>query len=124
MTEPNQAGVRSDQDRRRAALIERIGKVVYLCADTPLQGDLGDAAYELLIQASAQIASDRKRLSALTSAGDGTEVASAASMALMYLETGFVECPQCGHEVPTNTLDAVCELRGAGVAPAAFDGGK
>jgi len=34
-------------------------------------------------------------------------------MSLMYLETGFLECDRCGHEVDTKTLDAVYELRRA-----------
>jgi hypothetical protein len=33
-----------------------------LACATPLQGDLGDVAYDLLRQAAAQIASDAKRL--------------------------------------------------------------
>jgi len=36
-----------------------------------------------------------------------------ARMGLMYLETGFVECEQCGNEVKTNILDATYELRAA-----------
>lgn len=51
-----------DQDTRRVALIERLGTIADLCSQTPLSGDLGDVAYDLLRQAAAQISSDRLRL--------------------------------------------------------------
>ena len=37
-------------------------------------------------------------------------VAASASMALMYLQTGFLECEACGAEIPTKHLDAAVEL--------------
>ena len=40
-------------------------------------------------------------------------IRASAALALMYLETGFVECPACGEEVETKTLDAAYELRDA-----------
>ena len=46
------------------------------------------------------------------------DLPAAARLALMYLETGFIECPQCGHEVPTKDLDAVWQIKGALAAPA------
>lgn len=57
--------LREAKDQRRAALIERIGTVADLACSKPLEGELGDVAYDLLRQAAAQIASDRKRISAL-----------------------------------------------------------
>lgn len=36
-----------------------------------------------------------------------------AKIALMYLDTGFMACDVCGHEMPTNTLDATYTLRDA-----------
>ncbi|WP_240338948.1 hypothetical protein [Novosphingobium sp. BW1] len=53
-----------DQDKRREALIERIGAIADLACSKPLEGELGDIAYELLRQAAAQISSDRLRLEA------------------------------------------------------------
>jgi hypothetical protein len=53
---------RAAQDARRAALIERLSTTADLCCATPLAGDLGDVAYDLLRQAAAQIASDRQRI--------------------------------------------------------------
>lgn len=50
------------QHARRGALVERLGTVADLLCENPLPGDIGDAAYGLLRQAAAQIASDRKRL--------------------------------------------------------------
>ncbi len=52
----------ADQDKRRLALIERIGSVTDLASSTPLEGELGDIAYDLLRQAAALISSDRWRL--------------------------------------------------------------
>ena len=40
-------------------------------------------------------------------------VTQAAELAAMYLDTGFIECPQCGHEVKTDTTDAFYTLRDA-----------
>jgi hypothetical protein len=43
----------------------------------------------------------------------------AAKLSLMYLETGFIECPQCGEEVSTKEVDAVWQLKdGLSAAPA------
>lgn len=56
---------RKAQDKRRMALIERIGTIADMTAEKPLQGELGDIAYDLLRQAAAQISSDRKRLASL-----------------------------------------------------------
>jgi len=36
-----------------------------------------------------------------------------AALALMYLQTGFVECDHCGHEVQTKDIDAVWQLQDA-----------
>ena len=57
--------LRAAQDARRSALIERLSTTADLCCATPLAGDLGDVAYDLLRQAAAQIASDRQRIAAL-----------------------------------------------------------
>ncbi len=51
-----------------------------------------------------------------TGAGKGLE--ESARAALMYLETGFVECDRCGNEVETKDLDATYELRDALSTPA------
>ncbi len=40
-------------------------------------------------------------------------VREAAELAAMYLATGFIECPRCGHEVPTEHTDAEYALREA-----------
>lgn len=53
------------QDKRRLALIERLGTVADLACQTPLPGELGDVAYDLLRQAAAQISSDRLRFTRL-----------------------------------------------------------
>lgn len=53
------------QQKRRAALVERLSKVADLACQTPFPGPLGDVAYDLLREAAAQIASDRKRFAAL-----------------------------------------------------------
>lgn len=52
------------QQARRLALIERLGTVADLACQTPLTGELGDVAYDLLRQAAAQIASDRQQFAA------------------------------------------------------------
>lgn len=54
--------LREAQAKRRDALIERIGYIADLACSKPLQGELGDIAYDLLRQAAAQIASDKIRL--------------------------------------------------------------
>ncbi len=61
MTETPHSVERAVQDRR-AALVERIGTIADLACGKPLEGELGDIAYDLLRQAAAQIASDRLRL--------------------------------------------------------------
>ena len=43
------------------------------------------------------------------------EVRKSAELAAMYLETGFIECPRCGHEVPTEHTDAEHELRAGAI---------
>lgn len=53
----------------------------------------------------------------LAEISDHGGVAASAAIALMYLQTGFIECPQCGEEVPTKDLDAAHELASA-VQPA------
>lgn len=52
-------------------------------------------------------------LSRLQPSGDGENLRQSAEYALMYLETGFVECHNCGSEVETKNLDAAYELRSA-----------
>lgn len=65
LTYPAATGsVREAQDKRRAALIERLGAAADLACETPLPGDLGDVAYDLLREAAAQIASDRQHIAA------------------------------------------------------------
>jgi hypothetical protein len=53
------------QDKRRLALIERMGTIADLACSKPLEGELGDVAYDLLREAAAQISSDRLRLAAM-----------------------------------------------------------
>jgi hypothetical protein len=62
-TRPTDDEVREAQNRRREALIERIGTFADLLCSEPLPGPSGDVAYDLLRQAAAQISSDRHRLS-------------------------------------------------------------
>ncbi|EKF40874.1 hypothetical protein NA8A_18322 [Nitratireductor indicus C115] len=68
-------------------------------------------------KAAAQADYERRVLSALEPAPspivDDAMVERAARNALMYLKTGFIECDHCGHEIKTNTLDAVYELNAA-----------
>lgn len=52
-----------------------------------------------------------KRILALTPV-EGV-VTRSARLALMYLETGFLECEQCGNECKTKDMDAAYELRDA-----------
>lgn len=52
----------AQQHKRRAALVERLGTVADLACKTPLVGELGDIAYDLLRQAAAQIASDKQQM--------------------------------------------------------------
>jgi hypothetical protein len=54
--------LREAQDRRRLALIERLGTIADLTHAKPLEGELGDIAYDLLREAAAQIASDRQHI--------------------------------------------------------------
>jgi hypothetical protein len=54
------------QNKRRAALIERLGVIADLLCGSPLEGEMGDIAYDLLRQAAAQISSDKLRLARLT----------------------------------------------------------
>lgn len=61
------------QQRRRAALVERLSTVADLACQTPLAGDLGDVAYDLLRQAAAQIASDRKHIASLSASSPSSE---------------------------------------------------
>lgn len=63
-----------DQDRRRTALVERLGTVADLACAAPFPGKLGDVAYDLLRQAAAQIASDRLRIRRLAATGAGESV--------------------------------------------------
>lgn len=80
----------ADQDKRRLALIERIGTVADLACSKPLEGELGDVAYELLRQAAAQLASDRQQIQRIEAecAALRTEVAdlSADKARLDYLD--------------------------------------
>lgn len=67
MTTPTQTGdkpmVTPDaQDRKREALIVRLGAFADLLCQEPLPGASGDVAYDLLRQAAAQIASDRQHI--------------------------------------------------------------
>lgn len=50
------------QDRKREALIVRLGAFADLLCQEPLPGASGDVAYDLLRQAAAQIASDRQHI--------------------------------------------------------------
>ena len=52
----------------------------------------------------------------------GEGIKASAEVSLMYLQTGFIECPQCGEEVPTKDLDAAYELATV-VQPAPTIGG-
>ncbi|WP_235037758.1 MULTISPECIES: hypothetical protein [unclassified Novosphingobium] len=52
----------AQQDKRRLALIERIGAAADLMDGKPLEGELADVAYDLLRQAAAQLSSDRLRV--------------------------------------------------------------
>jgi len=47
---------------RRRALEARLLGFADLCCENPIPGEMGDVAYELIRQAAAQIASDRKRI--------------------------------------------------------------
>ncbi|WP_245892554.1 hypothetical protein [Novosphingobium guangzhouense] len=58
----------AEQDKRRLALIERIGTAADLMDGKPLEGELGDVAYDLLRQAAAQLSSDRQRIAAAQAA--------------------------------------------------------
>lgn len=78
----------ADQDRRRKALIERLGTIADLMCEKPLEGELGDVAYDLLREAAARISSDRLRflratppVSATASTGDVVERAADAMRA-------------------------------------------
>ncbi|GEM_PF-4101182 len=74
------ADVVEAQDKRRTALIERISTIADLASEKPLQGELGDVAYDLLRQAAAQMSSDRLRIAALQS-GTAKITSGAASQA-------------------------------------------
>jgi len=76
MTQDSESVVvpREAQDRRRTALIERLGTIADLACTTPLPGELGDVAYDLLRQAAAQIASDRLHIRRLLAAAPSTSV--------------------------------------------------
>lgn len=74
MTTQTPDAAREAQDKSRLALIERIGTIADMACQKPLEGELGDIAYDLLRRAAAQISSDRLRLAALDSrAGDAGE---------------------------------------------------
>ena len=63
MTHPiERASVEQADEKRRAALIERLGTIADLACSKPLECELGDIAYDLLREAAAQIASDRLHL--------------------------------------------------------------
>jgi len=96
------AVVTEDQQRRRAALVERIGTIADLTCQTPLAGDLGDGAYDLLRQAAAQISSDGLRLASLASPERPVERGQGSS-----------RCPVCYDDKPHthNAVEAV-EMRG------------
>lgn len=83
------AEVSADQDKRRRALIERIGSFADLLSCEPIKGEKGDIAYELLRQAAAQISSDRLRLTALA---DAERKLASAKAVLKTLS----ECPMSG----------------------------
>lgn len=70
MTETKTVEVSAMQDKRRLVLIERIGTVADLAASKPLEGELGDVAYDLLREAAAQISSDRHRLASQSLSSD------------------------------------------------------
>ncbi|KHA63405.1 hypothetical protein [Sphingomonas sp. Ant20] len=58
----------------------------------------------------------------LASVSSASAIKASAEVSLMYLQTGFIECPQCGEEVPTKELDAAYELATV-VQPAPTIGG-
>jgi len=62
---PMREDVTQAQDARRGALVERLGTFSDSLCQVPLQGVLGDVAYDLLRQAAAQIASDRQHIARL-----------------------------------------------------------
>ncbi len=59
MTHDEMRAIAEAQNKRRIALIERLGTFADLLCSNPLPGDSGDVAYDLLRQAAAQISSDR-----------------------------------------------------------------
>lgn len=69
-------------EARRVALIERIGTIADQACSTPLDGELGDVAYDLLRQAAAQISSDRQHIARLASVSS----ASAETLALQAIK--------------------------------------
>lgn len=79
-----------EQQKRRAALVERLGMVADLACQTPSPGDLGDVAYDLLREAAAQIASDRLRFERLA-ASPPTHATDAASPATAAGSVGEVD---------------------------------
>jgi len=58
----------------------------------------------------------------LASVSSASAIKASAEVSLMYLQTGFIECPQCGEEIPTEDLDAAYELATV-VEPAPTIGG-
>jgi len=74
------------QDKRRTALIERLGTIADMACAKPLKGELGDIAYDLLREAAAQIASDNKRLKAIEATGV-VELVKCAEAMLLWIET-------------------------------------
>lgn len=65
---------------------------------------------DALAQSAVAAWNTRALSQTLPAPGEVEAVAASASIALMYLQTGFIECPQCGEEVPTKDLDATHEL--------------
>lgn len=54
---------------RSVALETRLLEFADLCCEAPLEGAMGDVAYDLIRQAAAQIASDRKRIASCPARG-------------------------------------------------------
>ena len=66
-------GEPANHDARRTALIERLGTFADMCSVSPLPGDAGDVAYDLIRQAAAQISSDRCKMRRTTAIVAETE---------------------------------------------------
>lgn len=84
----------AEQDKRRLALIERIGTAADLMDGKPLDGDLADVAYDLLRQAAAQLSSDRQRLATAPAPAAGDEEHPSAQDYRNRAERAEAECAE------------------------------